>query len=312
MNKKVVIIAVAVIATLVALFLLYRLGALITSASSSRAASSATAAAVAALREAREAAAKGDTEGGIKRFYAVVAQYPGSAPAEASLIALAGLYEKQNNLLKAKELYQKAIEAFPTSSSAAATQSALDNLNVRIIFSDMLLPGSTSYTVQKGDTLSRIARKHGTTVELLAKKNRLAGPAIRAGAKLIVPTARISIAVDKSQNILTLKADGAIVKTYRVATGKDFSSPTGTFTIVNKIVDPPWYTTGAVIPPGSPKNILGTRWLGINKPGYGIHGTTDPASIGRQATAGCVRMKNADVEELYAIVPEGTEVVIVD
>ena len=52
--------------------------------------------------------------------------------------------------------------------------------------------------------------------------------------------------------------------------------------------------------------------MGISQQGYGIHGTTDPASIGAQVTAGCVRMSNPEVEELYAIVPEGTEVVIVD
>jgi lipoprotein-anchoring transpeptidase ErfK/SrfK len=52
--------------------------------------------------------------------------------------------------------------------------------------------------------------------------------------------------------------------------------------------------------------------MGISHPGYGIHGSTDPSSIGKQATAGCVRMHNRDVEELYAIVPVGTEVVIED
>lgn len=67
-----------------------------------------------------------------------------------------------------------------------------------------------------------------------------------------------------------------------------------------------------MVPFGDPKNILGSRWMGISHPGYGIHGTTEPGSIGKNVTAGCVRLKNEDVEELYSIVPEGTEVVIVD
>ena len=79
-----------------------------------------------------------------------------------------------------------------------------------------------------------------------------------------------------------------------------------------KIINPTWYKAGAVVPPGSSKNILGTRWLGLSLQGYGIHGTTDPDSIGKQATAGCVRMLNNDVEELYIIVPAGTEVTVVD
>jgi lipoprotein-anchoring transpeptidase ErfK/SrfK len=67
-----------------------------------------------------------------------------------------------------------------------------------------------------------------------------------------------------------------------------------------------------MIPAGNPQNILGSRWLGLDKEGYGIHGTTEPQSLGKQATAGCVRMQNSEVEQLYSIVPKGTEVTIVD
>ena len=82
--------------------------------------------------------------------------------------------------------------------------------------------------------------------------------------------------------------------------------------ITVKLIDPHWYKTGAVVPPGSPENILGSRWLGISKERYGIHGTTEPESIGKQVTAGCIRMLNNEVEELYVIVPSGTKVTIVD
>ena len=97
-----------------------------------------------------------------------------------------------------------------------------------------------------------------------------------------------------------------------MATGKDNSTPIGTFKIVTKIPNPVWYKQGAVVPPDSPENILGTRWMGIDKQGYGIHGSVDPNAIGKQVTAGCVRMNNGDVEELFALVPIGTEVTIVD
>jgi len=52
--------------------------------------------------------------------------------------------------------------------------------------------------------------------------------------------------------------------------------------------------------------------MGFDLAGFGIHGTTEPQTLGRQVTQGCVRMLNAEVEELYAIVPVGTEVTIVD
>jgi lipoprotein-anchoring transpeptidase ErfK/SrfK len=67
-----------------------------------------------------------------------------------------------------------------------------------------------------------------------------------------------------------------------------------------------------VVPPRSPENFLGTRWLGFNIPKYGIHGTIYPELIGQSVSGGCVRMRNEDVEELYAIIPVGTKVVIKD
>ena len=169
------------------------------------------------------------------------------------------------------------------------------------------------YEVQKGDTLNRIAKKFNTTAELILKSNGLKDANIKVGKKLKVTKSKFSIVVDKSQNILTLKTDQDIIKTYRVSTGKNSCTPVGTFTVTTKIIDPPWYpSTGGMIPSGDPKNVLGSRWIGLSKKSYGIHGTIEPESIGQSVTEGCVRMKNAEVEELYTIVPIGTEVVITD
>ena len=82
--------------------------------------------------------------------------------------------------------------------------------------------------------------------------------------------------------------------------------------IEEKLVSPVWYTVGAIVEPDSEEYELGARWMGLSIAGYGIHGTNDPTSIGKHITKGCVRMKNEEVEELYAIVPSGTEVTIVD
>ena len=147
---------------------------------------------------------------------------------------------------------------------------------------------------------------------MIARANGLNNDVVRLGKKLKISKIKFSIVVDKSQNILTLKSGGEIFKTYHVSTGKNSCTPVGNFKITNKLMNPVWYTAGAVVPPDSPKNILGSRWMGISQPGYGIHGTTQPQSIGKSVTAGCVRVRNAEVEELYSIVPEGTEVVIVD
>lgn len=168
----------------------------------------------------------------------------------------------------------------------------------------------TEYTVKPGDSLYVIARKHNTTVGMIKQMNEIKKDIIHPGMKLKIVTAPLSIRVDKSENMLLLYIKDKLIKHYRVATGKDNNTPVGTFKIVNKLVDPTWYHEGKVVPPNDPENILGTRWLGFDKAGYGIHGTTQPESIGTQASLGCIRMHNKEVEELYELVPTGTEVII--
>ena len=102
------------------------------------------------------------------------------------------------------------------------------------------------------------------------------------------------------------------MKTYVVSTGTNNSTPVGVFKVTDKLINPTWYKSGAVVPHGSPANVLGTRWIGLTQKGYGIHGTTEPDKLGQQVTAGCVRMRNEEVEELFGFVVPGTEVTIVD
>jgi lipoprotein-anchoring transpeptidase ErfK/SrfK len=180
------------------------------------------------------------------------------------------------------------------------------------IFVEGTSPDLSEYTIQSGDSLYVIAKKNGTTGDLIKRINGLKKDTIYAGRKLKLYKGTFAVLVDKSDNTLTLSASGKPVKQYKVSTGKDNSTPTGTFRVNVKLKDPTWFKTGAIYAPGSPKNQLGTRWLGFDKPGYGIHGTTEPEKIGQQASEGCIRMTNADVEELYGIVPAGVQVIVQD
>lgn len=93
---------------------------------------------------------------------------------------------------------------------------------------------------------------------------------------------------------------------------KNSCTPVGKFKIVNKLPNPTWFKSGAIVPPQSAENVLGTRWMGFDLAGYGIHGTIEPKDLGKQVTQGCVRLSNADVEEIYSIIPVGTEVTIIE
>lgn len=107
---------------------------------------------------------------------------------------------------------------------------------------------------------------------------------------------------------LALIEDEQVVKVYSVAVGAHRSpSPTGTYKVTTRIPDPTWYAPGKVIGPGK-DNPLGTRWMGLSRKGFGIHGTNRPRSIGRAASHGCIRLRNSDIEELFDLVASGTVV----
>lgn len=109
-----------------------------------------------------------------------------------------------------------------------------------------------------------------------------------------------SIIVDTTEHLLSLYKDNEFYKSYPIAVGKTTSpTPKGTFQIANKLLNP-----------GGP---YGVRWMGLSMNGghYGIHGTNNPNSIGKDMSKGCIRMQNEDVVMLYDIVPIGTIVEII-
>lgn len=105
------------------------------------------------------------------------------------------------------------------------------------------------------------------------------------------------------------------VASYPVAVGREsWETPTGEFTVFQRQQNPAWEhpLTGAVVPPG-PDNPLGARWLGFWTDGtnaIGFHGTPHEHLIGEAVSHGCVRMRNADVIELYDRVALGTLVIV--
>lgn len=109
---------------------------------------------------------------------------------------------------------------------------------------------------------------------------------------------------------LAVVEDGQVLRLFAVSVGAKVSnSPTGEFQVVNRVVNPTYYHPGTVIAPGK-DNPVGTRWIGLNKKGYGIHGTNEPWSIGKAASHGCIRLRNRDVEQLFTMLRVGDTVEI--
>jgi len=157
--------------------------------------------------------------------------------------------------------------------------------------------------------------------EALRQNSRLP---VRVRTRTVAPSVATDsfakvIVINRSLNRLYLFAATKLVRAFPVATGQSiYPTPPGRWHIVVKWKNPWWYPPTQdswarglkPVPPG-PSNPLGTRWMGLDAPGVGIHGTDEPTSIGYSASHGCIRMQVPDAEWLFDHVDVGTTVYIV-
>jgi lipoprotein-anchoring transpeptidase ErfK/SrfK len=216
--------------------------------------------------------------------------------------------EKEGKIPEARALLQ---DLAAVSNATDEALSALGELNTTILFTQAPAPEKIDYTIQSGDTLGKLAAHYGTTIELIQKANNITGEKIRIGDRLRIYQGKFAVDINNTVDTLTVTDDGRFFKRYRVGTGQYGKTPLGEFKISTRLKDPAWHRPdGKIIPFGDPENILGTHWLGLDIPRYGIHGTWETNSIGKQASAGCVRLLNDDVAELYVMLPLNTPVTI--
>lgn len=192
---------------------------------------------------------------------------------------------------------------------------------------------STVYA-EPGDTLEDLGDRYGIGFHEIVEANpHIKTNELYGGEEILIPTQyvlpkyRKGIVINLAElRLYYFTPDGQYVYTYPVGLGrKGWRTPTTSTTVVRKAVNPTWTApstirnyllevTGQLIPksmPPGPENPLGHYALYLGKNGYLIHGTNQPASIGKLISAGCIRLFNADVKELYPFVHTGTPVRIV-
>jgi L,D-transpeptidase ErfK/SrfK len=192
---------------------------------------------------------------------------------------------------------------------------------------------------QYEDTFVDIARAYGLGYDELVAANPGVDPWIPGdGAEIILPTRFVLPIAPKEGVVLNIAAkrlfyypepvDGEtrVVETYPVGIGRvGWETPTGNTTVINKARDPVWYVPKSVrlehekagdplpgqVPPG-PDNPLGGYVLGLDIPGYLIHGTNKPAGVGMRVSHGCIRLYPENIENLYERIEIGSRVRIVN
>lgn len=183
---------------------------------------------------------------------------------------------------------------------------------------------SVDVTVQKGESLisirKRVIGEHpGLVVStgLIARSNQLRGDVLHPGEKLRIPTERVRMLVDLDAHWAFYLMGDEIVCAWPVGVGKLGSETRpGEYRVGDKRKDPMWFPPGQEpVPFGDPRNPLGTRWIELEQPDgtathLGFHGTNEPDSVGKDASQGCLRMRQGDIEELFEILPAGAGVTI--
>jgi len=128
-----------------------------------------------------------------------------------------------------------------------------------------------------------------------------------------VANRRLVIRLDQ-RRVFVYEGEATLVS-YPIAVGRQgWETPKGEFEVFQMIEDPSWQHpwNGSIVPPG-PDNPLGRRWIGFWTDGVnaiGFHGTPNESLVGQAVSHGCIRMKNADVQNLFAMVANGTTVTV--
>lgn len=192
----------------------------------------------------------------------------------------------------------------------------------------------TTVRAEYGDTLSNIGANYGLGIHEMFEANpAISRDELEGGEEIVIPTQfilpkwRQGIVINVAEcRLYYFTPDGRYVLTYPVGLGRSgWRTPLTSTTVTRKATNPTWTVpatireyvyeqTGNVLPdavkPG-PENPLGGHAMYLAKNGYLIHGTNQPWTIGKLDSAGCIRLHNADVAELYAHVKPGTSVKIV-
>ena len=190
------------------------------------------------------------------------------------------------------------------------------------------------HVVVQGETLGHIVGRFGMSTQLAAEVNHLADPGrlhlrqrLLLSDRHIVPaTLQDGLVINVGDLMLYWLRDGALVAAFPVGVGRvAWETPPGHYSIVSRRRDPVWHVprkiqremrekgepVKRVVPPG-PDNPLGKYWLQLSLPGYGIHSTNAPRSVGKYTTHGCIRLRPDDEERLYQGISNGTAVDIIN
>ena len=187
------------------------------------------------------------------------------------------------------------------------------------------------HTIQKAENLIELAVRYDVGYTEILTANPGVDPWLpELGSAIILPTSHLlpdaplrGLIINLAeQRLYYFPTDGGLTQTYPIGIGRDgLTTPSGTTKIVRKKIGPSWRPTArmrkedpelpTIVPPG-PENPLGDYALYLGWSQYLLHGTNKPYGIGRRVSSGCIRLHAEHIQRLFAQVPIGTQVTVVD
>ena len=252
---------------------------------------------------------------------------PSSLPSDperaAALLGSAYRALAQKDLVLARAHFSEAVGNGLSRKDDLAARTELRRLGKRTIFSSVVAKGdpfANYYVLAPGDTLSKVASAHDVTAALLARINNIADVnRIAAGRRIKTIRGPFHARVTKSTFTLDVFLGDTLVDHFKVGLGAEGATPTGRWKVNSKLKNPTYYSPRGqgIITAADPKNPLAERWIGLEgiagdalgQMRYGIHGTIEPKSIGKNASLGCIRLHNKDVEVLFDLLIVGKSTV---
>ena len=286
------------------------------------------------------ATAQSAVTGAATAATAGIAGTPGTpATTPAATLGNAAQRIQQANAMIASDPIRARVELtrLLDSNALSATErmqayTGINNLASSLFFSPNIIPGdiaSQSYVVKKGDSFARITNREKLAIDwrFIQRINQIASEkALRADMRLKLAHGPFDGEVIKADYRFNVYAgtgsERIMVASFPCGVGTNDSTPVGTFKVRtgSKLIDPEWSNprTGEKFKSNDPKNPIGERWIGLQGTtpetakftGYGIHGTVEPQSIGKQMSMGCVRLGDAEVQVVYELIGESSAIVI--
>ncbi len=254
-----------------------------------------------------------------------------AAPLTAEAAQARRLYEQGLSLLNGGDLLSARAKLSGALASGALPpdcepdcRAKLTQIATALIFSPQVYPGDEEdayyYTIKSGDVLVNVVKHEKLCIgdQIIKRINNIEDVRkIRTGQKVKLIKGPFDAIVTKHAYTLDLYHHGMFVKSYRIGLGLDGKTPVGHWLVKTRVPQAPWTSSsGKIIYFGQAGYPLGAAgfWVGlqaeentntINLPGFGIHGTNEPDSIGRDASHGCIRLQDKDIEEVYGLLYEG-------